>query len=60
MQHSYQHKRAALPLTEEERSLFMFQRDAPSGRQHTAHVKTQPVTNVVMSQTYNDVILYVQ
>ncbi|XP_015203768.2 uncharacterized protein cfap92 isoform X1 [Lepisosteus oculatus] len=55
---SFRYKRAANPLTEEERSGYLFQQqNSPS--EAAVAVKTQPLKNIVETQTYCNVIMQV-
>lgn len=42
-EHSFMYKRTALPLTDQEKSIFTFQKSAPDADTHTSSV--QPVSN---------------
>jgi len=55
-QHSFLYKRTALPLTDEEKSIFTFQKCAPNVKTHSSAV--QPFRNIVEAKTHKDCLLY--
>ncbi|XP_036387660.1 uncharacterized protein FLJ43738 [Megalops cyprinoides] len=57
--HSFQYKRAALPLTEEEKSAQLFQQPATPPKTPAFAAQTQPSGNIVETRTYNSIYLHV-
>ncbi|KAK6283336.1 hypothetical protein J4Q44_G00390740 [Coregonus suidteri] len=60
-QRSFQYKRSAPPLTDEERRIHVFQKHpAPCDTRQTAGTsQSQPARRIVETQTYRDVTLHV-
>ncbi|XP_060897701.1 uncharacterized protein cfap92 [Labrus mixtus] len=55
-QHSFLYKRTALPLTDEEKSIFNFQKYTPETKARITDV--QPSRNIVEARTHKDLIMY--
>ncbi|XP_053508523.1 uncharacterized protein cfap92 isoform X2 [Ictalurus furcatus] len=58
--HSFQHKRPALPLTDEENSLHVFQKPQNTTKMYTDWAKTQHKRNVIETTTHDSVAVHMK